>query len=98
MLTLEQAEQVASATLAAIEAAWEPHGSSQRHLDADEDRVNSDLAGLRLHHSVKGQMDNPGLKCAGHSRFSYGTPWPCSDARRYSDGLRRTAALYGVTL
>jgi hypothetical protein len=76
VLTLEQAEDLAARTLAAI---------AYRHRDApctwrcapdlaDRERVASDLAGLREHER----------RC-------------CSDGRRYEDGLRRTAALYGVT-
>lgn len=52
-------------------------------LAADRERVASDLDGLRHH--------------AAPSVCSPDEPRPCPDARRYADGLRRTAALYGVT-
>jgi hypothetical protein len=51
--------------------------------EADRERVASDLAGLRQH--------SPAL-CARLCS----APVDCPDARRYADGLLRTAVLYGV--
>lgn len=59
----------------------------------ERNRLASDLAGLRTH--SRHGPPNADL-CEYCSQEPYSVPWPCADARRYSDGLRRTAALYGV--
>lgn len=92
-MTPEQATDLAERTLAAIteEAAlWagliSPVGVWAREYHAaDRERVASDLAGLRLHYLARG----------GHGCYC-GSEWLCDDHARYADGLRRTAALYGV--
>lgn len=84
VLTVEQAEALAQRTLAAIDAL--DYSRLRADIDAaDRERVASDLAGLRQHHG-------PAL-CPTCSN-DHGA-WPCPDARRYTAGLLRTAALYG---
>jgi hypothetical protein len=108
VLTIAQAEALAVRIVAAIDAldADERRYADVRHYwhyAADRERVASDLAGLR-EHANDGTGD-----CTGWSvedfECSYGQTvdyhdvwrtWPCPDARRYADGLLRTAALYGV--
>jgi hypothetical protein len=84
VLTIRQAEDLAARTLVAInrEAAL----ILWRAYPADRERVASDLAGLRGHVDPDPEWRHPG--CADDGS--------CPDARRYSDGLLRTAALYGV--
>jgi hypothetical protein len=93
-LTLEQAEDLAARTLAAIEeqecdayALRGPFRSvtshAMRRCAADRERVASDLAGLR--ECIAAADSAPGLWTTLHKH-----------ARRYSDNLRRTGALYGV--
>lgn len=82
---------LAEATLDAIDARdrvvmnvpW-----SDRVFAADRERVGSDLAGLREH--------NP-MECALCHQHHRGWAQACPDALRYAEGLRRTAALYGVS-
>lgn len=92
-MTPAEAEALAAATLAAIAADDQafldrfghhpPYDSPrEKHRRVDRERVASDLAGLRAH--------GPADDCGWGER-------PCPDRRRYADGLRRTAALYGVT-
>lgn len=88
-MTLDQAEDLAARTLAAIDAAYRGCPPTLPDYAADRERVQSDLAGLQQHvyspiHGV--------CRCQ-----PLGADQPCPDARRYADGLRRTAALYGVT-
>ncbi len=85
VLTVEQAERLAAATFGRIDAMDTGLRSTlgHRRLMADRERVESDLAGLRAHSGLHRCPRIPAV--------------PCADARRYSDGLRRTAALYGVT-
>jgi hypothetical protein len=80
-MTPDEATDLAAKTLAAIDAL----DYSRLRLDidqADRERVESDLAGLRDCWSFRwGEYFHD---LAPH-------------AERYMDGLRRTAALYGVT-
>ncbi len=69
-----------------LAAALFEHFDTEGVWRADRERVDSDLAGLQDHPLARG----------GHECWCGNEP-PCDDARRYSDGLRRTAALYGVT-
>lgn len=97
-LSLPDAERLAERTLAAIDVAAAPHSTTDRVLlvyTADRERIASDLAGLREH---------SGDQSDAESEASCNPCWwmalrgaTCADARRYSDGLKRTAALYGVT-
>lgn len=99
---LGEAEDLAAATLAAIDAY--PRIDAIRA--ADRERVASDLAGLREHLPDPGawrSYPNPNEYvacqaegCSCPERYDDGPEWPCPDARRYLAGLRRTAALYGV--
>jgi hypothetical protein len=88
VLTVEQAEDLAARTLAAIEER-QLYSRATQQLDADRERVASDLTGLREHAFL---TDRRFTLCARDAFLQ-----PCPDARRYSDGLLRTAALYGVT-
>jgi hypothetical protein len=93
VLTVAQAEELAVRTLAAIDAfdADERRYADVRHYwhyAADRERIASDLAGLREHHLIEHSAH--GLVCR------HGETLPCPDARRYSDGLLRTADLYGA--
>lgn len=65
---------------------WPNHAQ----LDADQERVASDLAGLQLHAPLEDNRHHPW--CG----YCESQDWPCLDATRYADGLRRTAALYGA--
>ncbi len=95
-MTPDQAADLAVRTLAAIDRRealrpeWHPMTA---YFAADRERVASDLAGLRDH--------QPGHYCVGREHWRYFSDGPapvhCPDARRYADGLRLTAALYGVT-
>ncbi len=86
VLKLAAAEDLAARTLAAI--GWQEELLESRigaeRVTADRERVASDLEGLRECH----QYD-----------ASSGALWSLMlpHARRYSDNLHRTAALYGVT-
>lgn len=88
VLSLPDAERLAERTLAAIGNTYPPLAA-----DTDRERVASDLAGLRRHASDS--ISSECQWCLGGTGEYDG--WPCADARSYSDGLRRTAALYGVT-
>lgn len=82
MLTLAQAEDVAARTLAAIST--DPNSVESDHWAADRERLASDLAGLR---ECDYAMQNvPGAHEAAMLLRV-----------RFAHGLRRTAALYGVT-
>lgn len=86
-MTPDEAEDLAFQIVAAIErdeahATIDGYGD---HYDADLSRIASDLAGLTEH--VKDFCEERGV-----------CPDPCPDIRRYAEGLRRTAALYGVTV
>jgi hypothetical protein len=86
VLTVEQAEDLAVRIVAAIDAldADERRYADVRHYwhyAADRERVASDLAGLRDASAVHGGPE--GIRAERH-------------ARRYADGLLRTADLYGV--
>ncbi len=71
-----------AADLAARILAAPPGTVSEDRYAADRERVESDLAGLR--------------ECW---HWRHGNLWPTIEhhATRYAEGLRRTAALYGVT-
>ncbi len=92
VLTLPEAEDLAARTLTGID---ERHAWASRETDegfyllvisvvADRERVASDLAGLRECWAIS-YSDRLDLR-----------DLMASHARRYSDNLRRTAALYGV--
>lgn len=89
-MTPAEAEDLAARTLAAIDACSEFSSVHRMGYAADRERVASDLAGLRQHYPF---TDGIGRECCHDSS----RPMPCPDARRYADGLKRTAALYGVT-
>lgn len=90
VLSLPDAERLAERTLAAIVARQEK-AADYRHYLADRERVASDLAGVRQHEPEGHTCENT------DSVYWSSLEYPCDDARRYSDGLLRTAALYGVT-
>lgn len=82
-MTLQEAEDLATRTLAKINGNLVLNtGWPDMHAYC-RDRVASDLAGMRLH------ADPAAPSC------KYG-PRTCPDAARYAEGLRRMAALYGV--
>jgi hypothetical protein len=85
VLTLAEAEALAERVLEALAGRW------FWSLSADRERIASDLAGLRQHYQYPGS----GMLCVRCDPSD--DAWPCSDARRYSDGLVRTASLYGVS-
>lgn len=92
-MTPSEAADLAERTLAAIDRWDGSHDNGHEQYAADRDRVASDLAGLREH------FDWNALGVCGsstHGPLMSMTKHPCPDARRYADGLRRTAALYGV--
>jgi hypothetical protein len=95
VLMVAQAEDLAVRIVAAIDTldADERRYADVRHYwhyAADRERVASDLAGLRDHHRGSGILTDECERC-------YQMSDPCDDARRYADGLLRTADLYGVT-
>jgi hypothetical protein len=105
VLTVERAEDLAVRIVAAIDAldVEERRYADVRHYwhyAADRERIASDLAGLRDHPpSLGSPFGGHGKTCTGdHERRNgeSGADWPCDDARRYADGLLRTADLYGV--
>jgi hypothetical protein len=59
--------------------------------DIHRERIASDLAGIRQHRMVGYSR----LLC-GWCADQWAHDWPCQDVLRYSEGLRRTAAFYGV--
>lgn len=92
---------LAERTLAAIDR------EAQDRSKADRKRVVSDVAGLRDHEPFQGWRSGPlprdytaCLYCGGDGpdREDDGPEWPCDDARRYLDGITRTAAEYGVAV
>jgi hypothetical protein len=84
VMTPAAAARLAARTLTAIDQACD--GRVGEPLPAaDRDRVASDLLGLR---EVWAYWRTNGLD---------GDPTGHSHGRRYADGLRRSAALYGVT-
>ncbi len=103
VLTLGEAEAFAARTLAAIERMYGAAYARKERGDADRERVVSNIEGLRRHDDSQGDEWVDPDEGPQPSRCSWCTyddraiDWPCTDARRYSDGLRRTAALYGVT-
>lgn len=93
-MNLDEAEDLADRTLAAISVTERPamdSGSFLSHFTVHRERVASDLSGLRDHRHNGGESGFDGCWWCGH------TEWPCPDARRYAEGLRHTANLYGVT-
>ena len=82
-MTPQEVEALANRILAAIrhDVLNNGHGEDRHHA-ADRERVASDLAGLLAH------LVTPDA----HSCYSP----VCPDTQRYAEGLRRTAALYGV--
>lgn len=101
VLTLAEAEALADRTLAAIDDWAESGLRRQERAAADQERVASDLAGLRQHARAPwwdpefSDPDDP-IPCGACTFDIRRVTWPCDDARRYSDGLRRTATLYGA--
>ncbi len=92
VLTVQEAERLVTIllpTIARIERHIDDEPWATRVYAADRERVQSDLAGLRQHGE---SLRSPGFCERCDRRLQ-----PCPDARRYSDGLRRTAALYGVS-
>jgi hypothetical protein len=90
-LMLDAAEDLTARTLAVIDHYLDkaaPHVRRGTHAWVHRERSLSDLDGLRIHLPT----DGVGSPC-----HVEGDEWPCDDACRYSDNLRRTAALYGVT-
>lgn len=86
VLTLPEAEDLASRTLAAIKERDEDtytHDLHEHHR-ADRERVASDLAGLRHARFLAATLDRDYYEIDTY-------------ALRCSDGLLRTATLYGVT-
>ncbi len=83
VLTLKEAERLAEATLLQIKAEDVECmvDLRRRELGIHRERVESDLDGLQYHAAACWCI-------VGLVR--------CDDVLRYSDGLRRTAALYGV--
>jgi hypothetical protein len=107
VLTLAQAEDLATRTLAAIDEqerdaaalrgplrSVTPH--AMRRCAADRERVASDLEGLRRHVPLLMYFDVDPTGIPFCRACEVDDAWPCPDARRYSDNLRRTARLYGV--
>ncbi len=88
VLTVQEAAQLAVATLKEVPTTH-PNPVWQKQYVLDRDRIESDLSGLR-EHSACGQ--------ASHGMWLTNciATKPCPDAQRYSDNLRRTAALYGI--
>lgn len=87
-MTPAEAEALAERTLAAINRRCGPCEQctvEECATAADRERVASDLAGWQAHALNLGNHDDHGDD--GDE---------CPDARRYADGLLRTAALYGV--
>ena len=60
------------------------------------ERVASDLAGLRRHVPVLMYRDIDPAGVPFCAACEVDDAWPCPDARRYSDNLRRSGRLYGV--
>jgi hypothetical protein len=86
ILTLAKAEDLAARTLVEMQHVG-TYRPQVEWVVADRERIASDLAGLRGHAGVKALHAQVCPRCG---------KWPCDDALRYFDGLRRTAALYGV--
>lgn len=80
-VTPEVSADLAARALAAIDLYWGEDPATLDVRTADRERVASDLAGLRTHTDC---LHDDGDRT-------------CHDKRRYADGLRRTAALYGLT-
>ncbi len=83
ILTVPEGEDLAARTLAAIDKHDWHSTCTPGVTDADRERVTSDLEGLRECWAIS-YSDRLDLR-----------DLMASHARRYSDGLRRTAALYG---
>lgn len=100
-MTPDQAADLAARTLATIgvrqkcDRGEECPSPRCKTFNADRERVASDLAGLREHQPF--QYDDLTGCDACCVEPTHWVPWLCPDAARYADGLRRTAALYGVT-
>jgi hypothetical protein len=88
-LPLSEAEALAKRIIAVIDSRWQETLFEGKHGTSDRERIASDLEGLRMHFHNGGEPGLDGCMC--------GQRWPCPDAVRYADGLRRTAALYGVS-
>ncbi len=97
VLALKEAEGLAGRTIAAInrkemDADWDV----VQWIAADRERVESDLDGRRQHSGDKAMFESE-AQCAP----CFWSPFngrDCPDALRYSNNLRRTAALYGADL
>lgn len=68
-----------------------PDSLMVRQRQADLERVEADLAGLRRH--APGKLLDP-VDCICQKDGL--TLWPCPDGRAYAAGLLRTAELYDV--
>ncbi len=96
VLTLPEAEDLAARTLTKLDTAINHMADVEDHytgglLRLVRERVASDLAGLRECYSWP--------TATPYVRETRVDVWPLmlSHARRYSENLHRTAALYGVT-
>lgn len=100
-MTPEEAQRLADATLAAIDAEDRDLRWGNPYLAADRKRVTSDLAGIKVHRpagpGLNYRPERDGPLCRVCVRKAANVVWPCEDATRYADGLLRTAALYGVS-
>ena len=90
VLAVGQAEQLAERTLTAIDAA--PGVCSPDEYATDRERVASDLEGLRECEEAASRMLDR------REVWSRDVAAVQRAARRFSDGLLRTARLYGVEL
>lgn len=86
-MTPDEAEALAQRILAVIH-----DGGWSGVPDYMRERVASDLAGLRQH-----GPDEPLCSWSHDASYTHDGD-VCDDALRYAAGLRRTAALYGVSL
>ncbi len=95
-LTLAAAEDLAARTHVAMNdlSRWIQQDSLA--VEADRERVASDIEGLRRHVPLLMYFDVDPAGLPYCRACEVDDAWPCPDARRYSDGLRRTAALYRV--
>lgn len=108
---IAEAENLAAFTLEAMDNNLQHSCFECPEIVADyRERITSDLAGIREHEpdthpwaSSDHTDDYWRVKkfCGAHTGMdtdSWGDmqEWPCPDVLRYAEGLRRTAALYGV--
>lgn len=81
-MTPSESEVLAARALDAINNSYTPNQQVRAFNNANIDRVASDLAGLRLLQSSGEDVHPEARRCLGDL---------------FIEGLRRTAALYGVT-